>query len=326
MKTTLTDISKTEKEAKVIFPAADFDKIIQSVENEAVKEVELKGFRKGQAPKDMALQSIDRQKILIEAADRVLKDIYPKILKEHNLEPIGLPQVEILKLADKNDFECKIKIALLPEIDVPDYKSIASEVQKQQVTIEDKEIDNAFKQLQENQDKLTKEQLENISFDAPEALKQIIRTDLHNQKEFVEKQRVRNDVLKKIAEKAQFSVPEVLINSELQRTIQDVKNNVTNVLKITFEDYLKKIKKTEKELEESLKKDIELRIKRILLLKEIQKKEDIKVDDAEVTKQAKLMGDQGVDIETLKEYLRERMEQEKTLEFLETLTSKILKP
>jgi len=110
--------------------------------------------------------------------------------------------------------------------------------------------------------------------------------------------------------------------------MEDLKRKVSEVLKITFEDYLKKLKKSEKELEESLSPKIIDRIKKILILKEIQKQEKIEVGKDELEREIntflehpvnqKIKGD--VDQTALKGYLKQGIEQEKAFQFLEDLT------
>ncbi|MBU3918463.1 hypothetical protein KKC63_00940 [Patescibacteria group bacterium] len=336
METTITDINDTEKEIKVNLPFGEFEKFVKQSEDNAIKEIEVKGFRKGQAPRETALSKIDGQKLLADAADKALKEVYPKIIKENNLEPLGMPEIQVLKLAPKNDFEFKAKIAVLAKIDLPDYKEIAKQVERKEVFVGKEDIENAYKQLKEMKDKIPEEQIKQINFDNPEELKKILQKDLKLQKEMIEKQRVRNEILMKIVEKADFKVPEPLIETEFRKTIENIKSNISQAMEMTFEDYLKKINKTEQELEQDLKKDIKNRIKRALLLKEIQEKENIKATQDEIKKEVDLFkanfskdkNQEEIDDISLSSYFEERIEQEKTLQLLEsfTLISKIIKP
>ena len=87
------------------------------------------------------------------------------------------------------------------------------------------------------------------------------------------------------------------------------------------------MKKTAEELEKSLEGEIKERIKKILILKEIQKQENILVDDKALEQEVNLamasFAKQGkadsVDQQSLQTYIKEKMEQEKTLQFLEEL-------
>jgi FKBP-type peptidyl-prolyl cis-trans isomerase (trigger factor) len=73
-----------------------------------------------------------------------------------------------------------------------------------------------------------------------------------------------------------------LINFEKENLYRDLKKSVDQILKISWEDYLKRIKKTEEEIDSELKEMAKKRIKSFLVLKEIGKKEGITVSEDEV--------------------------------------------
>ena len=54
-----------------------------------------------------------------------LKKIYPDILKETKIDPLTYPQITITKIAEQQDIEAEIKIPVMPEIILGDFKSIA---------------------------------------------------------------------------------------------------------------------------------------------------------------------------------------------------------
>ncbi|MDD5433764.1 MAG: trigger factor, partial [Candidatus Pacebacteria bacterium] len=110
----------------------------------------LDGFRPGKAPKDVVEQKAGDYKILEEAAEAALKENYPKVIKDNDLEVIGPPQVEILKLAKGNDFQAKIKIDTLPEVNLPDYQKIVSKIEKKKAQIGSEEIEETIKWIQKS--------------------------------------------------------------------------------------------------------------------------------------------------------------------------------
>jgi len=327
MESFVKEITSTKKEIKIIVPFEDIKKFIAQTEKEIVQNFEMKGFRKGQVPKEIVLKEIGQEKILSQAAPIAVEEFYLQAIKNNSLEPLGSPEIEILKLAFNNPLEFKAIISILPEIKLSDYRKVAQKVKKQEVIIKDEEVEEAIKQLQDVKDKMPKEQQEKISFGKGEELKTTIRAQIKKEKETTEKQRVRDEILNEISKDCSFSVPEVLTLREKERAMEELKRNVTNFLKISFEDYLKKNKKSEKELEDSLKPKIIEKIKKILILREIQKLEKIDAEEDEVEKEVKMFLEhpanektkQEIDQVALKSYLKERIEQEKTLQFLENL-------
>jgi len=104
--------------------------------------------------------------------------------------------------------------------------------------------------------------------------------------------------------------------------MRQLKERTPQTLNISFEEYLKKLGKTEAELYESMAKDNEMRIKNYLIIQEIAKMEKIEVTDAEIEEAIKKDGsvEEGEEnSQQIREYYRETLKNEKTLEFLDSL-------
>lgn len=289
MKIINQNLTNSQVELKIEVPAEEFQGFIDKAVLDLGQNVEVEGFRKGKAPKKVIEEKIGQEKILQHAAQDCIKQNYVKAVKEQKIEPLGQPAVEILKMASGNPFEFKVKVAVLPEIKLADYKKIASQVKKQEVKITQAEMDK-----------------------------------LIQEKERKEKDRLRQEILDKIAQASQLEIPEILIESEKNRMLQDIKMQVPQMLGVSFEEYLKKIEKTEKEMLDSLLPEAEKRVKNSLILREIEKKEDVKVQeqelDAEMQKISKMMP--GLDKNQLKEYTESVIKNEKTFQLLEDLVKK----
>jgi len=319
MKIEKKEINETELELSISIEFKDFKPFIDQSLEEASKDVEIKGFRKGQAPKELVEKEIDKSKLLNIAAEKAIQKYYPEAIKD--LEPIGMPEINITKLADNNDLEFKAKVYLLPLFTIKDYN--LKNVKKNEIKVDQKDVDEAFANLEKNKDKLPKEELEQLDFNKPETIKDIIKQQMEREKIYQEKQRVRTECLTEILKSCDIKVPQNLIQIELYRTIEDLKRNVAQFMQIPFEDYLKKVKKTEEEMKKDLQPEVENKIKRTLLLKELQKKEDITITDEELKKEidvfiANFPGEKDkLDMKEVESYIRERLEQEKTLQHIE---------
>ena len=100
------------------------------------KNVEVDGFRKGNVPENMLVERIGELNILTEMAERALSKVYPEVMKEHKLEVIGHPQIQITKVAPDNPLGFTATVAVMPSISLPDYKKIAGEVNKNKAAAE----------------------------------------------------------------------------------------------------------------------------------------------------------------------------------------------
>jgi len=79
----------------VTIPSSDIKKVWDEVVEESVKEIELPGFRIGKAPRHLAEEKIDKEKVREEVLKKLLPKFYIDAVQEHNLGPIINPKIHI---------------------------------------------------------------------------------------------------------------------------------------------------------------------------------------------------------------------------------------
>jgi len=133
------------------------------------KNVELDGFRKGHIPTPVLEKHLGESNILAEMAERAIAHAYPHIITEHNLEAIGHPNIEVQKLAPDNDLEFSATVAVVPTFTLPDYNTIAQEVNKNRPTDEvtEQELEDKIKEIR--QQKRAYERMQELSEQSKEA-------------------------------------------------------------------------------------------------------------------------------------------------------------
>jgi len=286
--TTINKLPGSKIEILASLPPADFLAYTKDALEEIAKNTELDGFRKGTAPKELVRQRVGQAKILEEAAKLAIEKIYPQIIAENKIEPLGYPEINITKLAPDNPFEFKAILFVLPEVKLPDYKQIAMQFQLPKVEVTEEEI----KQLK-------------------------------MEKERRERERLKEDLINRISAAAEFDVPDVLVESETNRMLENMKKRTLETLHMNFEEYLKAIKKTEKELHDEMFSQNQQKIKNYLVLQEIAKLENIEATAEEIEKavsQAAAENQKGdLDLEQIKEYYKDIIKTEKVFERLESL-------
>lgn len=117
------------------------------------KELELPGFRKGQAPVSMVESSLDPAKLLIEAATLAVEDLWPKAvsqLAKQEIEPISQPQIELLKLAKGNELVFSAEFESMPKFNLSGYKEESQKIEKKEIKVENKEIDETIANIQKS--------------------------------------------------------------------------------------------------------------------------------------------------------------------------------
>ena len=103
--------------------------------------VTVPGFRKGKAPENMIKGKVDQVKVMDEAINSLLPNIYNDILAKEDIKPYTQPKVDVTKLSDK-ELEVKFTIITLPKIALGQYKGL--KIGKGEVVVTDKDIDDAI--------------------------------------------------------------------------------------------------------------------------------------------------------------------------------------
>lgn len=135
--------------------AEEFDNYYNQALSEITKDIELPGFRKGKAPEKMVEEKVNPANVLSEAAEAAIRDNWIKILKETKAEAVSQPQVEIVKIAKGNPLVFNADFEVLPQIKLPDLQAIAKSIKREEVKVEDKEIEDTLNWLQQSRAKFS---------------------------------------------------------------------------------------------------------------------------------------------------------------------------
>lgn len=114
--------------------------------NALIKDVQIEGFRKGQAPKKLAAKQVSEQTVLMDAINLVANDAFVAGLEEHNLEPVAQPSLDVESMT-KDALTLFFDITVKPEVTLGEYKGI--KVESEDITVTDEELENELKTLQE---------------------------------------------------------------------------------------------------------------------------------------------------------------------------------
>jgi trigger factor len=124
------------------------EEIFSAYRKKAVKNISQKvsvpGFRKGHIPEKMLIDRFGVETILNEAAEEAIPELLAKALHKEKLSPIERPNVEVSSLTP---FTFTATVTVFPSIKVDKWEEY--EIPRKEISLQEKDIDEVLKQLQE---------------------------------------------------------------------------------------------------------------------------------------------------------------------------------
>ena len=146
------DVSPVEKRLKVEIDKAQVNKKLDDSYRQLGRQVNIKGFRPGKAPRSL-LESMFGKKVASDAARELVNETIGDIIGKQTLRIISEPMLEELADAQKDqDLRYSARIELMPQIEVKDYEGIA--VQKREGKVTDEQVNAALESRRQSQQEL----------------------------------------------------------------------------------------------------------------------------------------------------------------------------
>jgi len=143
---TITDLSPCKKQLRIEIDAETVNAKFDAVAKDFRRHAHLPGFRPGKAPLANVMRSYG-DKIGEEAKRTLMSDSYTKALKENELRPVIMPEVEELQFGHGKPFQYLATLEVTPAFEMPEY--IGIEVEKERRSVNDADIAKALDTLRE---------------------------------------------------------------------------------------------------------------------------------------------------------------------------------
>ncbi len=294
METKINHISKTQKEIEVILLPKEIREYFDQAANIISLERQIPGFRPGRVPPQIIIQNFGEEILWQKACNLAIENTWAIPIKENQFALVSTPKIQIAKIEIEKPLFYKILIEILPEIELPDYKKIAKEKNKErkEIEVKEREIEETLKFLQDSRavlkrvnrgakkgDEITLEiksvlEKEKLKEKKPEKIKIVLGKD-KSLEEFEEKL-----IGLKEGESKTFSIENKFLNSEgkmekkaiifevkicsvMERTLPPIDDNFAKSLGnfSSLEDLKEKLKENIKaEKEEKEKERIRIKI------------------------------------------------------------------
>jgi trigger factor len=135
--TEVTEAGPFERTLTVHLDELEFDKAKDQAARKLSREIKVKGFRPGRAPRTIIESMVGADRLRTEAIEEALPEVVSDALVEEGLAPVTTPAVEDIRDGDDGGVSIDVRITLWPSIDtVPSYEG-------REVTVDLPSVDEA---------------------------------------------------------------------------------------------------------------------------------------------------------------------------------------
>jgi trigger factor len=124
MKVTAERIDNHKVVLEMEVPQVEVAKALEKAYARMANKVNIPGFRKGKAPRNILEMRVGKQALLDEAFDILAPTAYNKALADEKIEPVGRPEIEVVTLDENQPLVFKATIVAKPEIVLGQYKGL----------------------------------------------------------------------------------------------------------------------------------------------------------------------------------------------------------
>ncbi len=129
MKTTIEKQPENVVKVDIEIPAKDAVSYYNNAAKRLAQYVNIPGFRKGKAPRNVVEQNIGEDRIKHEALENALPRIFSDVIKENDFDVVAQPYVESYDYKIGEDLKIVAKIELRPDVTLGQYKGLKIEVE-----------------------------------------------------------------------------------------------------------------------------------------------------------------------------------------------------
>jgi len=340
---TRKDLPESALELEGHIPAEALGTYKEDAIKHIASEIELPGFRKGHVPTDIALKKVGEIVVLEEAVEMYMRDLYPALLDTHNIDPVGRPDIRITKLASGNPVGITVTLTLYPTVELPkDWQKIAGKIEIEAVPdVLDAEVDEALGKIRAARATVPATTTDPTLPAATPAepvlpelddafaqslgaftdladLKVKLKENMKQEKEQKAKEARRGKIIEALLDKTKVSVPAIFVDSELEKILGQMKEDVQR-FGLSFDDYLKRMQKTEEQVRDEFREQARKRAKLQLALNKLAEDEKIEADKEKVDEEMKHAMEHFPDArpELVRIHIETVLRNEKTLQLLE---------
>lgn len=150
----LERLSNSKVKLDFVLTKDKFQEALDFAFQKVVKNIEVKGFRKGKVPKEVFLKKFGEASLYEEAINYAVNKSYPEAVFNEKLEVVNQPEFDIdfSSVGSGKEFKYSVTVEVWPEVTLGQYKGL--EVEKESEEVKPEEVDKYIKEVLKSKSEL----------------------------------------------------------------------------------------------------------------------------------------------------------------------------
>ena len=137
MTTTFEKLSSNKVKIGFVVEPEKFDEGLKTAYNKMVKRITIPGFRRGKAPMKVIENHYGESVFYEDALDAIFPDIYQEALKEHNVQVVDRPELDVEQIGRGKELKFTVEVFVRPDVELGEYKHLGIVKTVDEVTDDD---------------------------------------------------------------------------------------------------------------------------------------------------------------------------------------------
>lgn len=139
MNSTMEKVSTNKVKLRLELSAEAFEEAMQKAYVKTRGRINVPGFRRGKAPRKLIERMYGESVFYEEAFDAVVPDLYDEAVKEHGVEAVGRPDLDIETIGGGNALVVIAEVFVKPDVVLGEYRGL--DVQRGDDTVDEEAVD-----------------------------------------------------------------------------------------------------------------------------------------------------------------------------------------
>lgn len=139
MKVSVEKLPGSEARVEVDFSWEELEKASDKAFRKLVQKIDIRGFRRGKAPRSLVERQLGKDYIYQEGLDDLMNETYRSAIKENDITPLAQPEIDAPVLEIGQPYHFSLTVPVLTPVELGDYRSLHFEREEATITSEEVE-------------------------------------------------------------------------------------------------------------------------------------------------------------------------------------------